>query len=100
MHNPAHAAAVAEIESITADYCAGGRPGVGLAPATSDNTPIDRAAGMHNVGAARQYIANCYQITGVPLGVRDATDQATWAQMNHDQRVAHLTLYFNLRPRK
>lgn len=101
MHNPAHAAAVAEIESTTADYCVGAAErssaDVELLPAAGAPTPpLDRAAQMSNVGAARQYIANCYQITGVPLGIRDAFDQATWAQMTHDQRIAHLTLYFNL----
>ena len=98
MHNPAHAAAVAEIETITADYCKGAAErssaDVDLLPPTS--TPLDRAAGMVGLEAARTYIAQRYQISGVPLGMGDAGEQAWWGRSSHAMRRTHLEAYFNL----
>ena len=101
MHNPAHAAAVAEIESITADYWRKAADGTQDWATGLERLPVDQvdqAAQFTNLTTARQHVANCYRITGVPLGLRHVTEQTQWAQMTHDQRVAHLTLYFTLRP--
>lgn len=97
-HNPAHAAAVAEIETITADYCKGAAErssaDVDLLPPTS--TPLDRAAGMMMLADARRSIAHCYQITGVPLGILSVGEQTWWARLPHTMRRTHLEAYFNL----
>lgn len=97
MHNPAHAAAVAELETITADYCVGAaeRASADVDWFPAPSTPLDRAVQMSNVSAARQYIANCYQITGVPLGIRYG-DQTQWSLLAHDARRALLKIFFNL----
>ena len=92
MTNPAHAAAVAEIESITADYWQKAADGTQDWATGPERLPVDQAAQFTNLTTARQHIANCYQITGISLGLRHVSE------MTHDQRVAHLTLYFNLRP--
>lgn len=98
MHNPAHATAVAEIELITADYCKGAaeRSSADVDLLSPTSTPLDRAADMASLAAARHHVAGCYQIAGVPVDIHDAAETEWWAQSTPAVRRLHLQIYFNL----